>query len=81
MFPAMPSVLVVKDFSAIRKRDQAYADLLLKEWNDCNGNDTQIKNKAISVYKIGCNKNHPFNYACCDFRLLESLYMNYPSMA
>lgn len=36
-----------------------------------------IKAKALSVYKIGCNKKHRLNYICCDFKKLEEHYMEY----
>ena len=77
MFPALQSVLTVKDFSQVRTYNSAYADLLLKEWNDCQANESAILSKANAVYKIGCNKSHPFNYTCCDFKLLEQVYNQY----
>ena len=77
MFPAPMSALTVKDFKQLRKTDRLYADLLQKEWNDCRDNAGSIINKALSVYKIGCNKEHKFNYTCCDFKLLESVFDGY----
>ena len=71
MFPVPLAFLVEKDFSLIRQHDSAYADLLLKEWNDCRLNEAAVLLKAQSVYKIGCNKSHKFNYTCCNFPLLE----------
>ena len=77
MFPVPLAYVTEKDFSKIRKRDSAYADLLLKEWRDCDKNELAILTKAESIYKIGCNKSHPFNYTCCDFKLLEREYMKF----
>jgi len=71
MFPVPLDLLTEKDFSLIRQYDSAYADLLLKEWSDCKSNEAAILTKAQSVYKIGCNKSHKFNYTCCDFSFLE----------
>jgi len=77
MFPAPLSVLTVKDFAHIRTYDSKYADLLLKEWNDCNANTNAIISKANSVYQIGCNSSHYLNYTCCDFILLEQKMQEY----
>ena len=77
MFPAPLSVLTEKDFAQVRKTDNAYADLLLKQWRCCQTNYNAIMLKAQTVYKIGCNKNHYFNHACCDFKMLESVYTKF----
>lgn len=77
MFPALDSVLSKKDFSAIRKSDAKYADLLNAEYQFCKSNYDNIIKKALSVYNIGCNKNHVLNYNCCDFKKLEENYMNF----
>jgi protein AbiQ len=71
MFPALTSVLTEKNFKLIKNDDSKYADLLIKEYNYCSLNEDKILNKARSVYEIGCNKNHKFNYTCCDFKNLE----------
>ena len=77
MIPAIESVLTKKDFRVIRINNSNYANLLEKEWNYCKTNEALIKKKALSVYNIGCNKNHKLNYTCCDFKKLEYNYMNY----
>ncbi|WP_099470091.1 type III toxin-antitoxin system ToxN/AbiQ family toxin [Konateibacter massiliensis] len=77
MIPAYDNVLVEKKFKEIAKQDQKYADLLYSEYMYCLKHKDEIYKKATSVYKIGCNKNHKLNYACCDFKLLESIYLNY----
>ena len=71
MFPASLSVLTEKNFKSINSVDSKYADLLAVEYNYCLSNESKILTKAKSVYEIGCNKNHRFNYTCCDFKLLE----------
>ena len=77
MFPAPLTVLTEKNFKQIRKINNPYADLLQKEWVNCRDNEKLILNKALSVYNIGCNKEHKFNYTCCDFKLLEQVFGNY----
>ena len=71
MFPAPLSVLTEKNFKLINSTDSKYADLLSIEYNYCVSNEARILAKAKSVYEIGCNKAHKFNYTCCDFKLLE----------
>ncbi len=80
MFPAPPSVLTEKNFKLINNVDSKYADLLGVEYNYCTSNETQIIQKAESVYNIGCNKNHKFNYTCCNFKLLETRYLEYEQL-
>ena len=46
MLPALESVILEKDFANIRTYDSPYADLLLKEWNDCQDNESAILSKA-----------------------------------
>ncbi|MBQ9709300.1 MAG: type III toxin-antitoxin system ToxN/AbiQ family toxin [Clostridia bacterium] len=77
MFPAPQSVLTQKDFKQIRAVDPHYADIITAEYRYCAANEYSICQKAKSVYNIGCNKNHPMNYTCCDFKKLEALYLNY----
>lgn len=71
MFPAPISVLTEKNFKIVNSVNSKYADLLAIEYNYCLSIEPNILAKARSVYKIGCNKNHKFNYTCCDFKLLE----------
>lgn len=77
MFPAYDEVLIPKNFMAIAKTDQNYANLLEAEYSYCSLHIQEIKDKALSVYKIGCNKNHRLNYTCCDFKKLEAHYLEY----
>lgn len=79
MFPATSDVLNEKDFAKVKNSDFQYYNLLLKEYIFCTKNEEQIHRKALSVYKMGCDKNHPFNYTCCDFKLLESKYLSFES--
>ena len=79
MFPAPKSVLTQKDFKQIRLQDKHYADVLAAEYKFCVTNESSILQKANSVYAIGCNKEHKFNYTCCDFKKLESEYSKYDS--
>lgn len=58
MIPAFDKVLTYKDFRAIAKTDAPYAALLQAEYSYCSFHIMDIKNKALSVYKIGCNKKH-----------------------
>lgn len=77
MLPAFDEVLTYKDFKEIARKDPSYAALLHAEHSYCSSHEQAIMNKALSVYKIGCNKNHRLNYTCCDFRKLEEHYMEY----
>ena len=79
MIPAFDEVLTFKDFRAIAKVDPDYAALLHAEHSYCSSHQTDIRNKALSVYHIGCNKNHRLNYTCCDFKKLEEHYLEYKS--
>lgn len=72
MFPAPLSVLIEKNFKKINSKDSKYADLLAMEYDFWVANETRILGKAKSVYQIGCNKAHRFNYTCCNFKLLEN---------
>lgn len=71
MFPAPDKVITPKDFKAIRSADPSYANLLEKEYAFCKKNEQAIRNKALRVYQMGCNPEHPLHKHCCDFRLLE----------
>ena len=77
MIPAYNEVLKVKNFKEIAKSDPNYAALLQAEYSYCSSHIKDIQNKALSVYKIGCNKNHRLNYTCCNFKLLENHYLKY----
>lgn len=77
MIPAPDEVLIKKNFKEIAKTNQSYADILDSEYKYCYKHQDNIRSKALSVYKIGCNKNHKLNYTCCDFKLLESIYQLY----
>ena len=77
MIPAYDDVLNELKFSDISKRDENYADLIRVEYDYCVNNQNIIHDKAQSVYKIGCNKDHRLNYTCCDFQKLEQEYMKY----
>ena len=66
-----------KNFKEIAKINSNYASLLYAEYSYCSSHIKEIQNKAFSVYKIGCNKNHRLNYTCCDFKKLESEYLNF----
>lgn len=79
MIPAFDEVLTYKNFKDIAKNDPSYADLLHAEYSYCSFYEQDIKDKAFSVYKIGCNKKHRLNYTCCDFKKLEEHYMEYKS--
>lgn len=74
MFPVPPNLIKIKDFARIKQVDPTYVDLLVKELNFCQKNENKIIQKALSIYKIGCNKKHILNYSCCDFLLLQQKY-------
>ena len=74
MFPAPDEVLRMKDFSL---ETPSYRNLLRAELKFCNQNLPDINKKAIEVYKIGSNRNHPLAHLCCDFKLLESKHDEY----
>lgn len=77
MIPAFDEVLTKKNFADIAKTDAAYADLLASEYDYCKSHLQNIQEKALTVYKIGCNKEHVLNYTCCDFQKLEDHYKEY----
>ena len=77
MFPAIDEVLKVKSIKDERKIDSLYADLLLKEYNYCNANIERIMRKAQNVYKMGTNEEHAMYKNCCNFKLLEKIYMDF----
>lgn len=77
MFPVPASLLTEKDFAEIALKDIGYANLLSTEFKYCKSIQTEILQKANNVYQIGCNKNHRFNYTCCDFKLLEEKYTEF----
>lgn len=77
MIPAFDEVLTKKNFSDIAKTDSAYANLLVAEYNYCKSHIQDIQEKALTVYNIGCNKDHVLNYTCCDFQKLEEHYQEY----
>ena len=70
-------LLYFKNFKEVAKTDSDYAALWQAEYFHCSSHMKEIKNKALSVYKIGCNKNHRLNYTCCDFKKLEERYLEY----
>lgn len=77
MIPAFDEVLKFKDFKSISKFDPDYAALLHAEHSYCSSHQDEIRDKALSVYRIGCNKKHKLNYTCCDFKKLEEHYLEY----
>ena len=77
MFPVPQAVLTEMDFSEIAKTDRSYADLLSKEYLFCNTHEDKIHKKALEVYKIGTNRNHPLNRCCCDFKKLEKIFLHW----
>ncbi len=77
MMPAPDFVLFEKKFKEIDKVDSKYADLLKTEYEYCAKHEEEILKKAQSVYEIGCNKNHPFNSNCCNFKILEQACKSY----
>lgn len=77
MIPAYDEVLMQKKFAEIAKVNSKYADLLGAEYRYCVSHEKEINEKALAVYKIGCNKNHRLNYTCCDFKKLEVEYLKY----
>ena len=77
MFPAIEDVLERLNFKEIAKTDSSYADLLKTEYEYCKLHYDEIMKRALSVYKIGCNKNHFLNYTCCDFKKLEEEYLKF----
>ena len=72
MFPALPHLVEVKDFHAIRRVDPTYADLLEKELEFCRNHEADIIKKAQKVYSIGSNPSHVLHGHCCNFPLLEA---------
>ena len=75
--PAFAEVLTVKDFKTTAMQDSRYADLLYTEYTYCRTHLNDIQRKALSVYRIGCNKQHRLNYTCCNFKKLEQYYLDY----
>ncbi|MCX7772842.1 MAG: type III toxin-antitoxin system ToxN/AbiQ family toxin [Clostridia bacterium] len=74
MFPAPLDCVKVKDFNS---EPYQYRRLLITELDYCNKHVSKIIDKAKSVYNFGCNKNHVYNYLCCNFKLLEEKCLAY----
>lgn len=74
MFPCPSFSIRQKDIS---REEYRYQRLLMAELNYCNRNIRSIFDKALSIYNIGCNKNHLLNHLCCDFKLLEEKCLTY----
>ena len=79
MFPALPSVVQRLDIKQLYKKDPKYAVLVTKELRYCSRHESDLRNMAMSVYRIGCNPNHVLHQLCCDFSKLESVYKSYLS--
>lgn len=77
MIPVVDSAIAKMDFKAIEQIDSQYASLLRTEYRFCLKNIDRIEEKALSVYKIGNNKNHALNKYCCDFLKLEAASKQY----
>lgn len=77
MIPVKDEFVRKVDFNKIGKEDSKYADLLRAEYRFCVSHINDIKRKALSVYKIGCNKNHRLNSFCCQFAELEKRMEDY----
>lgn len=80
MIPAFDEVLKCKNFKDIARQDASYAALLEAEYSYCSAHESDIKKKAMAVYKIGCNKKHKLNYVCCNFKKLEEYYLQYKEL-
>lgn len=59
------------------EKAKKYVALLSIEHKFCNNNVQAIKDKALKVYKIGCNSKHWLNKNCCDFKKLEKAMYEY----
>ena len=77
MFPAPLFVLKKKKFKAMNEVDRKYVDLLRVEYDYCLSIENRIRQKAESVYRIGCNKKHKYNKNCCYFPALEQALVMY----
>lgn len=77
MVPVLPSVITKISIKDLHNEDPKYAILVSKEYQYCSVHEQELKKKAMSVYKIGCNKNHILNKTCCDFKKLEQVYIQY----
>lgn len=53
------------------EKAEKYVGLLSIEHNFCNNNVQAINDKALEVYKIGCNDRHWLHKVCCKFKKLE----------
>ena len=77
MFPVPKELLMELNFSEIKKTDDSYHSLLVKELRYLNHNQDSLVKMAQKVYKIGLNKNHFLNKNCCDFKKLEEAMDKY----
>ncbi len=77
MVPVLSSVIAKVSIKDLYSIDPQYAILVSKEYQYCSTHEQDLKKKAASVYKIGCNKNHSLNKTCCDFKLLEKIYTQF----
>ena len=77
MIPVSPNQLNRIDFSEVEKTDKKYADLLRAEYRYCASHKTDINEKALKVYAIGCNPSHRLNSVCCNFKKLEEAMVSF----
>ena len=77
MIPVMPSVISRINVKELYSVDKSYAILVGKEYSYCSKNESRLREREKAVYKLGCNKRHPYNPCCCDFKILEGVYKNY----
>lgn len=77
MIPVLSSVITKINIKDLYNEDPHYAILVSKEYHYCSAHEQELNKKALSVYKIGCNKNHALNKTCCDFKLLEQIYTKF----
>lgn len=76
MFPVPSNVDVLAPI-VFQNLDSKYSSLIKKEYLYCKQHYSELLDKAQKVYNIGTNKNHRFNYTCCDFVKLEEICNKY----
>ena len=65
------------DFDTGIPDDQAYKNLLLKEYEACRNNYDEIKEKGLNIYIKSKTPSHVFARVCCNFNKLELGYKDW----
>ena len=77
MFPVPSQYVFPKNYKMIQATDIKYYNLLVNELTYCQSHDAEIYAHAAKVYRWGTNPQSWHFQHCCDFKKLESIYLDY----